>query len=162
MRCGVDTERSTPQFSLNSHSFFGWFTRATTRGTAELLLGEQRDHEVVLVVAGRGDDDVAALEPGLRAATLTSHASATSHSTPSAGLGARSTTVGFCSMSSTSWPALARSLAMNEPDVAGAGDRDPHQCVASRARCAPAASSSADHVGDEVRARRLPGRSRRW
>src|SRR5436305_461260 len=33
MRCGVDTERSTPQFSLNSHSFFGWFTRAMTRGT---------------------------------------------------------------------------------------------------------------------------------
>ena len=64
MRCGVDTERSTPQFSLNSHSFFGWFTRAIDAGHAELLLGEQRDDEVVLVVAGRGDDDVAALEPG--------------------------------------------------------------------------------------------------
>src|SRR5687768_18368752 len=33
MRWGVDTDRSTPQFSLNIHSFLGWFTRATTRGT---------------------------------------------------------------------------------------------------------------------------------
>ena len=30
---GVDTATSTPQPSVNSHSFFGWFTRATTRGT---------------------------------------------------------------------------------------------------------------------------------
>src|SRR3954452_12808221 len=30
----------------------------------ELLLGEQREHEVVLVVPGRGDDDVARVETG--------------------------------------------------------------------------------------------------
>ena len=33
-RWGVDTATSTPQFSLNSHSFWGWLTRATMRGTA--------------------------------------------------------------------------------------------------------------------------------
>ena len=64
MRCGVDTERSTPQFWLNSHSFFGWLTCADDARHAELLLGQQRDHEVVLVVAGGRDHDVATLEAG--------------------------------------------------------------------------------------------------
>ena len=32
---GVETETSTPQSSLNSHSFFGWFTRATVRDLFE-------------------------------------------------------------------------------------------------------------------------------
>src|SRR5438552_4075607 len=32
--CGGDTAASTPHCSLKSHSFFGWFTRASTRGTA--------------------------------------------------------------------------------------------------------------------------------
>jgi hypothetical protein len=43
---------------LNIHSFLGLLTRATTDAWhPELLLGEQGDHEVVLVVAGdRGDD----------------------------------------------------------------------------------------------------------
>ena len=36
--CGVDTETSTPQLSLNSHWFFGWLTRAITRGTANSCL----------------------------------------------------------------------------------------------------------------------------
>ena len=75
----VETERSTPQFSLNIHSFLGWFTRAIT-GHRELLLGEQRDHEVVLVVAGGRDHDVAALEPGVLQDD-TSQASAMTHST---------------------------------------------------------------------------------
>ena len=30
-RCGVETATSTPQLSLNIHSFLGLFTRATTR-----------------------------------------------------------------------------------------------------------------------------------
>ena len=55
---GVDTETSTPQLSLKSHWFLGWLTRATTAGDGELLLGQQRDHQVVLVVAGGRDDDV--------------------------------------------------------------------------------------------------------
>ena len=32
--CGGETSASTPHCSVNSHSFFGWFTRASTRGTA--------------------------------------------------------------------------------------------------------------------------------
>ncbi len=35
---GVDTATSTPQASLNSHSFLGWLTRATTRGTPYSVL----------------------------------------------------------------------------------------------------------------------------
>ena len=35
---GVETATSTPQTSLNSHSFFGWFTRATVRGTPNSVL----------------------------------------------------------------------------------------------------------------------------
>ena len=59
MSVGVDTKRSTPQFSLNIHSFFGWLTRAMTRGTPELLLRQEGDHEVVLVVAGGRHQDLA-------------------------------------------------------------------------------------------------------
>ncbi len=36
--CGGDTAASTPHCSVNSHSFFGWFTRARTRGTANSCL----------------------------------------------------------------------------------------------------------------------------
>ena len=39
--CGVDTETSTPQVSVKSHWFFGWFTRATTRGTANSCLASR-------------------------------------------------------------------------------------------------------------------------
>ena len=35
---GEDTETSTPHDSLNSHSFLGWLTRATTRGTPNSVL----------------------------------------------------------------------------------------------------------------------------
>ena len=38
MRCGVDTAMSTPQVALNIHWFFGWLTRAMTRGTANSCL----------------------------------------------------------------------------------------------------------------------------
>ena len=31
--CGGETAASTPHCSSKSHSFFGWFTRASTRGT---------------------------------------------------------------------------------------------------------------------------------
>ena len=61
---GVETSTSTPQASLNSHSFLGWLTRADGAGHAELGLGQQRGDEVGLVVAGRGDDDVALVEAG--------------------------------------------------------------------------------------------------
>ena len=36
--CGGETAASTPHCSVNSHSFFGWFTRASTRGTANSCL----------------------------------------------------------------------------------------------------------------------------
>src|SRR4030095_13868773 len=38
IRRGVETETSTPQTSLNSHSFLGWLTRATVRGTPNSVL----------------------------------------------------------------------------------------------------------------------------
>ena len=38
---GVETETSTPQLSLKSHWFFGWLTRATTRGTANSCLARR-------------------------------------------------------------------------------------------------------------------------
>ena len=85
-RCGVDTDTSTPHISLNIHSFFGLLTRATTRGTRELLLGEQRDHEVVLVVAGDGGDDVGLVRRRPARTRVTSHPSATSHGTPGGSL----------------------------------------------------------------------------
>ena len=62
---GVDTETSTPHDSLNSHSLLGVVDPADRARHGELGLGEQRDHEVGLVVAGRRDDDVARLELGL-------------------------------------------------------------------------------------------------
>src|SRR5690606_17449551 len=40
-RWGVDTATSTPQLSSNSHWFFGLFTRATTRGTANSCLASR-------------------------------------------------------------------------------------------------------------------------
>ena len=128
MRCGVDTERSTPQFSLNSHSFFGWFTRAT-RGDGELLLGEQRDHEVVLVVAGGGDDDVAASRAPRRAASVTSQASATRHSTPSAPVRARADHGRVLLDEQHLVAGRAQVVGDEQADVAGAGDGDPHQCA---------------------------------
>ena len=46
---------------------------------------------------------------------------------------------------------------MNEPDVAGAGDRDPHQSSPPASMCA-CSSSSGVHRRRRTRARRLPGR----
>ncbi len=54
---GGETAASTPHCAVKSHSFLGWFTRASTLRHGELLLGDQRGDEVVLVVArGRHDD----------------------------------------------------------------------------------------------------------
>ena len=41
---------STPHDSLNSHWLLGWFTLAIDPGHGEFLFGQQRDHQVVLVV----------------------------------------------------------------------------------------------------------------
>ena len=49
---------------------------------AELLLGQQRDDEVVLVVAGDGGDDVGLVDARPRPAASTSQASAWNHGTP--------------------------------------------------------------------------------
>ena len=92
---------------------------------AELLLGEQRDHEVVLVVTGRGDDDVARLQSG--GAQRVDLARVRDHELHA----------------SSSWQTLCDVVALldqqhlvsgaaqvvgdEEADVAGTGDRDPHQ-----------------------------------
>ena len=67
--------------SLNIHSFFGLLTRASDPGHGELLLAQQRDDQVVFVVAGDGGHHV-----GLRGSDAvsvgTSQASPRNHVTP--------------------------------------------------------------------------------
>ena len=117
--------RRRPSDSSNIHSFFGWLTRATTRGHAVLGLGQQRDDEVDLVVAGGGDHDLAAPAGRPRRATAISQASAdaatSAPGTTRAGLG------GSRSMSSTSWPLPSELAGDGAADLAGTGDGDAHQ-----------------------------------
>ena len=56
--CGGETAASTPHCSVNSHSFFGPIDSREHPGNGELLLGQERRDQVVLVVAGRRDDDL--------------------------------------------------------------------------------------------------------
>ena len=102
-RCGVDTLTSTPQTSLNIHSFFGLFTRATT-WYAELLLRQQGDDEVVLVVTGDGRHHVGFVHPDVaEGRDLASVAFIPVHAAGSRRV-APATTSRSLSMIVTSWP----------------------------------------------------------
>ena len=119
----------------------------------ELLLREQRHDEVVLVVAGRGDDDVAALEARPPSATRprTRRRRGPRGRRPCGTLrrdvrvAARGAAPrGRCSTSS---------LAMNVADVAGTRDRDAHQwcpCVVVAALRRSSSASSVVDVDHEV------------
>src|SRR5262245_49734525 len=115
-RCGVDTDTSTPQFSLNIHSFFGLLTRATTRGTANSCLASRLMTRLSSSSPVTAATTSASAMPMTRR-LLTSQASARCHSTP---LGSpvfvtRVTRSSSCSMMWTSWPACCSSPAMNVP-----------------------------------------------
>lgn len=96
IRRGVDTATSTPHASLNSHSFFGLLTRATTRGTPYSVLASSETTRLTL------SSPVAAITTLQRCSAASSsevisQASASSHSAS----GTRSTemAVGALSMS---------------------------------------------------------------
>ena len=109
---GVDTETSTPQESLNSHSLAGLFTRATTRRTANSVFASSATTRLAL------SSPVAAI--------TTSHCSIpdssrieTSQASPST-QSACSTACGSNwsasrSISITWWPASSSSVAIERP-----------------------------------------------
>ena len=75
----IDTETSTPHDSLNSHSFLGWFTRATTRSTPNSVLASSDTTRLTL------SSPVAAITTShvwipASSRLVTSHASASTHS----------------------------------------------------------------------------------
>ena len=106
-----------------------------TRGTANSCFGEQRDDEVVLVVAGRRDDDVAALEARPPSATRPRTRRATTHLDAGRPAGAAPRRSGSSRGAAPRDRSSTSSLAMNVADVAGPRDRDPHQWWPSRRRC---------------------------
>src|SRR5664280_2410951 len=113
--CGVDTDTSTPQLSVNSHWFFGWLTRATTRGTANSCLARRETTRL------SSSSPVAATTTSTVASPAasrdeTSQASATTQVT-SRSARMRSTRSGSRSMTSTSWPLAWRSEAMAVPTL---------------------------------------------
>ena len=100
--CGVETKTSTPQFSLNIHSFFGWFTRAITRGIPNSCLASSETTRL------SSSSPVAATITSQASrwasfSVATSQASPMCHSIP-AWVAARAATPRSCSMISTSWP----------------------------------------------------------
>src|SRR5436190_639420 len=112
--CGGDTAASTPHCSLNIHSLRGWFTRASTRGTANSCL-ESND-----VTRLSSSSPVAATTTSAEAtfAFLSTHGSQPSpsnSSTPGAHPSALRTVAGSCSISVTSWPRCPRSAARWRP-----------------------------------------------
>ena len=82
---GVDTETSTPQDSLNSHWLLGVVDPGHDAGNGEFLFGEQRDDQVVLVVAGGGHRHVDVGHARPASSELTSQASAATQVTSSGG-----------------------------------------------------------------------------
>ena len=140
--CGVDTETSTPQLSLKSHWFLGWFDPGHDAGDGELLLRQQRDDEVVLVVTGGRDDDVDRGAVPAASSEETSQASAATQVTSRVGR-RRSTRSGSCSKTSTSWPLACRSAAMAVPTLpAPAMATFTARPARSGQCCGPACSSS--------------------
>src|SRR5690606_29248414 len=135
IRRGVETATSTPHDSLNSHSFFGLLTRATTRGTPYSVLASSETTRLTL------SSPVAAMTTLQRCSAASSsdvisQASASSHSA----CGTRSTeiAVGVLSMSRTSWPFSSSSPAMERPTAPAPAmatlisDRPPRRALGER------------------------------
>src|SRR6202022_4845766 len=76
---GVETATSTPQDSLNSHSFLGWLTRATTRGTPYSVLASSETTRLTLSSPVAAIATLQRCSPASSSETI-SQASARSHS----------------------------------------------------------------------------------
>ena len=155
---GVETETSTPQLSLKSHWFFGWLTRATTRGTANSCLAssEMTRLSSSSPVAATTTSTVAS---PARSREETSQASAATQVMSSVGR-RRSTSSGSCSKRSTSWPLACRSDAMAVPTLPAPAmatftSHRPRGCL----RCGPACrrTRATRRRGRRCAARRPPG-----
>lgn len=169
IRRGVETATSTPQDSLNNHSFLGLFTRATTRGTPYSVFASRDTTRFTL------SSPVAAITTLQRwsaasSRDVISQASASSHSA----CGTRSTemAVGALSISRTSWPFSSSSPAIERPTAPAPAmatlisDRPPlrdpwrtpprpcrpRRCASSRAPGRPPAAPSARWAGPPRRA----------
>ena len=118
MRCGVDTATSTPHISLNIHSFFGLFTRATTRRVPNSCLASR---EITRLSSSSPvtDATTSASSQPAAANVETSHASASSQATPAGSpiRRWRATTPASLSTMTTSCPLPASSWAMNRPTL---------------------------------------------
>ena len=132
--CGGETAWSTPHCGVKSHSFFGWFTRASTRGTANSCFARS---------------DVTRLSSSSPVAATTTSASARrapssthgSHASPSSTLHRGDLLEELVDGGAVLFDQRDVVLALGEvvrqvpPDRAAAGDDDPHQW------CSPGASS---------------------
>ena len=161
--CGVETATSTPQDSLNNQWFFGWFTRAMTRGTANSCLARSEmtrlssSSPVTATMTSTWSMSRAVRE-------ATSQASAATNRMPFTGSSelTRSTSL---SMSMTSWPLEARSSAKKRPTFPAPATatliRQPlPQCHRRTASARPARSrSSREAGGRRPLGRRGPGSS---
>ncbi len=109
-RCGLDTDTSTPQVSLKSHWFFGWFTRATTRGIANSCLARRAITRLTWSSPVAATMTSTSSRPA-EWSSLSSQASASMTSTPSASR-IRSAARASRSITTTSWSERLRSPAM--------------------------------------------------
>src|SRR4051812_5159318 len=112
MMRGVETLTSTPHASVNSHSLLGWLTRPTVRGTANSVLASSEVTRLAL------SSPVAAITTShwSRCASSSDESSQESASSHSAS-GTRSGLIadGSLSISSTWWPLVISSRAMDRP-----------------------------------------------
>ena len=78
MSRGVDTATSTPHDSPNNHSFDGWLTRPTVRGTANSVLASR---EMTRLALSSPVAEIMTSQVSSRASSReeSSHASASSH-----------------------------------------------------------------------------------
>ena len=97
------------------------------------LLRDLRDHEVVLVVARHGEEELGGRAIPARSRTAISVASPRITVGPNSS-SSRAKRSGRCSMSVTSWPRSRSVRVTFEPDLASARDDDVHQAGASSGR----------------------------
>ncbi len=130
MRCGVDTDTSTPHISLNIHSFFGLLTRATTRGTPNSCLASSEMTRLSSSSPVAGGDDVGVGEPGSGERAELAGVAGDPAGRPGVGLAARSGLTSARSLSRivTSWLGARQLLGDEAADAAASGDDDLHQC----------------------------------
>ena len=155
---GVETATSTPQTSLNSHSFFGWLTRPTVRGTPNSVLASSDITRLAL------SSPVAAIATSQvsRPASSSEDSSQASASSQSASVSVSDLMAcGSLSISRTSWPFSTSSRGDRAADVAGPGDGDPHlapfrarfrsrRSAAARTASTSASRASSDRGVDQV------------